>query len=96
MNRMWIVLPLVFFSSIEIAVGDNLTCGSKIVTLGMTTADVLKYCGEPTSREVEQHDVRAGGRVIGTTQLNRWTYTRGTGGRTRVLEFDQDKLISIK
>ena len=71
-------------------------CGSKIVTVGMAAAEVLKYCGEPTSREVEEHDIRSGNRVIGTTQLNRWTYSRGSSGKPKVLEFDQDKLISIK
>ena len=70
-------------------------CGSKIVSVGMTAAEVLKYCGEPTSKEVEHHDVRSGNRVIGTTQLNRWTYNRGSSGKPKVLEFDQDKLISI-
>ncbi len=93
---MWILIPLVYFFTIEIAVGDTMRCGSKIVSVGMTAAEVLKYCGEPTSKEVEEHDIRSGNRVIGKTQLNRWTYNRGTVGKPKVLEFDQDKLISIK
>ena len=96
MCRLLIVLLLVFFSGIEIAAADTLRCGSKIVTVGMTAAEVLKFCGEPTSKEVEEHDIRSGGRVIGKTQLNRWTYNRGSVGKPKVLEFDQDKLISIK
>ncbi len=96
MNRMWVFIPLIFFCGIDIAAGDTMRCGSKIVSVGMTAAEVLKYCGEPTSREVEEHDVRSGGRVIGKTQLNRWTYNRGSRGKPKVLEFDQDKLISIK
>ncbi len=95
MIRIWLVVPLIFFSSIQIAAGDTMRCGSKIVSVGMTAAEVLKYCGEPTSKEVEHHDVRSGNRVIGTTQLNRWTYSRGSSGKPKVLEFDQDKLISI-
>jgi len=74
---------------------DTLRCGSKIISVGMTSAEVLKYCGKPTSTEVEEHDVRSGGRVIGKTQLNRWTYDRGSVGKPKVLEFDQDKLILI-
>ena len=80
----------------DIAVADTMRCGSKIISVGMTAAEVLKYCGEPTTREVEEHDVRSGNRVVGTTQLNRWTYDRGTSGKPKVLEFDQDKLLSIE
>ncbi len=96
MCRLLIVLLLIFFSGIESAAADTLRCGSKIVTVGMTAAEVLKYCGEPTSKEVEEHDIRSGDRVIGKTQLHRWTYNRGTVGKPKVLEFDQDKLISIE
>lgn len=78
------------------AAEESLRCGSKIVTIGMTSEEVLKYCGKPTSTEVEEHDIRSGGRVVGKTQLNRWTYKRGTTGKPKVLEFDQDKLISIE
>ncbi len=62
----------------------------------MSSAEVLKYCGEPSSREVEEHNVLSGGRVVGTTQLHIWTYQRGSVGSPKVLEFDQEKLISIE
>ena len=80
----------------DIAVADTMRCGSKIISVGMSAAEVLKYCGEPTSREVEEHDVRSGNRVVGKTQLNRWTYDRGSAGKPKVLEFDQDRLLSIE
>ena len=80
--------------SFAAAADNNLRCGSKLIKTGMTSAEVLKYCGEPAEREVEDQDVRSGGRVVGKTQLHRWTYTHY--GATRVLEFDQDKLMSIK
>lgn len=73
---------------------DRMRCGSKVVEVGMSMSQVLQYCGEPASKEVEEHDVRSGNRIVGTTQLHRWTYT-GYGAR-RVLEFDQDKLLSIR
>jgi hypothetical protein len=74
---------------------ETLRCGSKIVRAGMTTAEVQKYCGKPSSTAVEDHDVRAGNRVVGTTQLQIWTYKRSSGQKAAVLEFDQDKLLSI-
>jgi hypothetical protein len=93
-------LPLLVLLTTLIAAGDSaaqtVRCGSKIVQVGMTADEVLKYCGPPTRKEVEEHDVRSGGRVVGVTYLHRWYYDRGFTGKPKVLEFDQDKLISIK
>lgn len=77
-----------------VAGADSMRCGSKVVSVGMSMAEVLKYCGEPASKEVEEHDIRSGNRVTGTTQLHRWTYS--SYSRVRVLEFDEDKLLSIR
>ena len=75
---------------------DTLRCGNKLVETGMTMAQVEQYCGKPSSTRIEEHDVRAGNRVVGTTQLHIWTYLRSSGQNAAVLEFDQDKLMSIK
>jgi hypothetical protein len=75
---------------------ESLRCGSKIVRTGMMADEVRKYCGKPSSTAVEEHDVRAGNRVVGKTQLHIWTYNRASGQNAAVLEFDQDKLMSIK
>lgn len=74
---------------------DTLRCGSKIVETGMSMAEVENYCGSPDSSETIDQDVRSGNRVVGTTQLHRWTYERASGQNAAVLEFDQDKLLSI-
>jgi len=55
---------------------------------------VLDACGEPASKAVEKVDVRSNNRVIGQTEVSRWTYVMN--GRTRLLTFDQDKLKSIE
>lgn len=78
------------------ASAETLRCGSKIVDVGMSMAEVQKYCGNPSSKSVEEHDVRAGNRVVGTTQLHTWRYNRSSGQKTAVLEFDKEKLMSIK
>ncbi len=77
------------------ASADTLRCGSKIVDVGFTMDEVRKYCGKPSSATVEEQDVRSGNRVVGETQLHIWHYNRSSGQATAVLEFDQDKLISI-
>jgi hypothetical protein len=96
MLRTCILISLAILLSTNVSAEDTFRCGSKIVKVGMSSAEVLKYCGKPTSTEVEEHDVRSGGRVTGKTQLNRWIYDRGSVGKPKVLEFDQDKLMSIK
>ena len=73
---------------------DDFRCGSRIVKLGMSQAAVSEACGEPDSRIVEKVDVRSGNRIVGQTDVWRWTYTMN--GRTRVLTFDQDTLKSIE
>ncbi len=77
------------------AAGETLRCGSKIVKTGMMMDEVRKYCGEPTSIEVVEHDIRSGNRVTGTTYENIWTYRRGSNKPAR-LHFDNDKLLSIR
>jgi hypothetical protein len=80
--------------SLPSAADTPLRCGNKLVDLGTTMDEILKHCGEPAEREVEEHDVRSGGRVVGKTQLHRWIYRQW--GSTRVLEFDRDTLILIR
>jgi hypothetical protein len=73
---------------------DGFHCGSKIIAVGMTQAEVLKHCGAPTSKTEEAVPVRSGPQVVGTTQSSKWTYS--SWGATRVLVFDQDKLVAIQ
>ncbi len=69
-------------------------CGSKIIDVGMTRAAVLEYCGEPASKTTEIQEVRSGNnRILGTTEIQRWTYESYSA--TRVLVFVEDKLQSI-
>jgi Protein of unknown function (DUF2845) len=70
-------------------------CGSKIIDVGMTQAEVLEYCGAPTMKRTEIQDVRGpNNRVLGTTEIHRWTYESYSA--TRALVFVEDKLQSIE
>jgi hypothetical protein len=73
---------------------ESFRCGSKLIEPGMTQDQVLSYCGAPTSKKVEAQDVHSGNRVVGKTQVHRWTYESYSS--TRVLVFDQDRLMSIE
>lgn len=93
---MKVVIAIILLSMLTPAFGDDtLRCGSKIVRTGMTMSEVKGYCGNPSDSSVEERDVRSGNRVVGKTQFHTWRYDRGTGQRTAVLEFDQEKLMSI-
>jgi hypothetical protein len=72
---------------------DDFRCGSIIVSVGMSQDDVLQNCGEPASKVVDPVIVREGVQYAGTTPIEHWTYT--SGAVTRVLTFDQGKLVSI-
>lgn len=73
---------------------DSFVCGSRIVELGATQAEVLAQCGAPTSKDVQEEDVRSGNRKVGVTLKSRWTYASYSS--TRVLVFDGDKLVGIQ
>ena len=92
MRRTSLALLLIVAAS---ANADTLRCGNKIVETGMTMTEVRNYCGKPTSTSIEIQDVRAGPRVVGKTEIHTWRYDRASGQRTAVLEFDQEKLMSI-
>lgn len=72
---------------------DSFRCGSIVVSIGMSQDDVLQNCGDPASKTVEQVAVREGVQYAGTTAVEHWTYV--SGAVTRVLTFDQGKLVSI-
>ena len=73
---------------------DTFRCGNRLIEPGMTRAEVLALCGEPTSKAVEVQDVRSGNQVVGKTEVQRWTYA--SYSTTRVLVFDQDTLKAIE
>ncbi len=72
---------------------EDMRCGSRLIEVGMSRAEVLQYCGEPSTRDTEEQPVRSGKQVTGTTAIERWTYS--SYSRTRTLVFDGDRLISI-
>ena len=89
------VLIAFLFLATSVVAEDTLRCGGKIVQTGMTMEEVKKYCGNPSSTAIEEQDVHAGPRVVGKTQIHFWRYNRASGQRTALLEFDQQKLMSI-
>lgn len=73
---------------------ETFRCGAKLIEPGLSQAEVLELCGEPDSRDAEVQDVRSGNRVVGQTEVQRWTYS--SYAATRTLVFDQGTLKSIE
>ena len=73
---------------------ETFRCGAKLIEVGMTQSEVLRLCGDPTSKTTEVQDVRNGNRVVGTTEMQRWTYSSYSAAR--VLVFDEGTLKSIE
>ena len=90
-----LLTALLFMTAIAYA-DDTLRCGGKIVQTGMTMTEVKKYCGNPSSTSIEEHDVHAGPRVVGKTEIHTWRYNRASGQRAAMLEFDKEKLMVIR
>ena len=89
------IVVLICAMAAEAAVADgSMRCGSKLIAVGTTQSDVLEHCGAPTSKSEEAIPVRSGNQVTGTTLLSRWLYD--SYGATRVLVFDQEKLVSVE
>ena len=70
-------------------------CGSKLVSTGMTTEEVRRYCGAPDSSQAEELPTRSGHRVVGTYVAELWTYRRGSGQAAATLRFEDNELKSI-
>jgi hypothetical protein len=70
-------------------------CGSKIIDVGMSRAEVLGHCGAPDSASTEDREVRdSKSRVLGTTRIDRLKYR--SYNSTRMLVFIDEKLQSIE
>src|SRR5262245_55476577 len=70
-------------------------CGSKIIYVGMLQSEVLQYCGEPTSKMVDNQRVRsANNQVLGYSRVERWKYE--SYSVTRRLVFVDEKLQAIE
>lgn len=76
-------------------------CNGSIVSTGLTMAEVLERCGEPTAREVSSVPVRARSRygasyVVGVAGVEHWLYRRKSGQFPAFLTFDQGRLRNIE
>ena len=65
---------------------NSFRCGTKLVRVGDTKADILKKCGSPILKE-------SGRDATGGTDV--WVYNQGSGKTMRILRFTGPKVMAI-
>lgn len=96
-------LPFLFLAALASAAAqaDSFRCGSDLVSVGATAAEVLAKCGPPASKQTIVEDVIArnangGTRKIGEAFTERWRYDRGKGQYPAVLTVRDEVVRAIE
>ncbi|MFK7957791.1 MAG: DUF2845 domain-containing protein [Lysobacterales bacterium] len=100
-RRFFAALALLLFC--PFAVADSMSCGVNLVIEGDYKFEVLDACGEPSSKEFhfidglfQQRD-RHGRRLqVDGLRVDTWTYRFGPQKFTRILRFENNKLVKIE
>jgi hypothetical protein len=81
---------------------ETIRCGSWLVDDSVTVEELVRKCGEPASKKIEEEDVRvrssydSSTRIIGTTVTEYWTYDRGTQAAPVLVIIIDGKIRSIE
>jgi hypothetical protein len=93
------------------AVETTLRCGSRLVSIGDTTAEVFEKCGEPTNEskweeghntyisqiyDYEKERYQLPELIKGPILMELWTYDLGSNKLVRYLHFANGRLIRIE
>lgn len=79
---------------------DNLRCGNLLVQVGDSTSRVLERCGAPQTRSTSIEPVFATNRrgetdQVGSIEVQRWSYDRGSNQFAARLRFEDGELKRI-
>ncbi|HSC81429.1 MAG TPA: DUF2845 domain-containing protein [Chitinolyticbacter sp.] len=79
---------------------DNLRCGNLLVQVGDSTSRVLERCGAPQARSTSIEPVFASNRrgetdQVGSVEVQRWNYDRGSNQFAARLRFEDGELMRI-
>lgn len=72
---------------------DTVRCGSRLASVGMTAAEVLGVCGNPSYRDVWAQPGQYGGGWLGN--IEEWSYNLGSSQLLRVFRFRNGRLQQI-
>ena len=87
-------LALLFAAPLA-ATADSYRCGRKLIHTGDSTADVLRVCGQPLSKDRGHADVRVEG-VTRNLPVERWHYKRSARSLGRIVLLHRGRVVSIE
>ena len=72
-------------------------CGQWLVSAETSLAELLRKCGEPSSKRVSVQDVHgANGQKLGTTRVETWRYDRGSRAAAMIVKVVDGKVESVE
>jgi len=72
-------------------------CGSSLVSSDTSVADLLRKCGEPSSKKISVEDAFGpNGQKTGTTRVETWRYDRGSRAAAMIVRVVDGQIESIK
>jgi len=72
-------------------------CGSWLVSSDMSLSELLKKCGEPSSKKVSIQDVFGFyGQKLGTTRVETWRYDRGSRAAAMIVRVVDGKIQTLE
>ena len=72
-------------------------CGQWLVSSDTSLAELLKKCGEPSSKKVSMQDVVViYGQKLGKTRVETWRYDRGPRAAAMIVKVVDGKVESIE
>ena len=95
------ILVLLLIIPIVASADESFRCGKWIVSSELTVPDLLKKCGEPTTRKTEVQDIMVRNRSYGLmtkqgeTVIETWTYDRGSQAKPMVVTIIDGEIKSI-
>ena len=91
---MRLLIATVLMLSISVAGGasSTLRCGTALISVGDSMAEVLLKCGEPLTRDY------VGVKYVGSTErfVELWAYSFGYGQFLKLLTFEAGRLVTIE
>jgi hypothetical protein len=91
---MRLLIATALMLSISVAAGalSTLRCGTALISIGDSMAEVLLKCGEPLTRD------NVGVKYVGSTEMfvELWAYNFGYGRFLKLLTFEAGRLVTIE
>jgi len=93
-----LVVSLVLVGAPSVGVCDGyFRCGSWLVSSDTSLSELLKKCGEPSSKRVSVQDVVGEhGQKLGKTRVETWRYERGSRAAAMIVKVVDGKVESVE